>query len=59
MNPDKYRVVITGTVIASVGPATLLDDLEVKCKNLKLDMIEEIRLENNKGKVYGRRKPKV
>lgn len=58
-DPDKYIVTIKGSVITSVGPKVLLDDLEVQSRNLKLDVIDEIRLEDRKGKVFGRRKPKV
>jgi len=57
--PSKYKVTIRGSVIVSVGPKTLLDDLEVKSQQLKLDIIEEIRLEDDKGNVFGRRTPKV
>jgi len=59
MSTDKYKVIIQGTLITSLGPKVILDDLEIKSQLLKLDKIDEIRLEDRKGNTFGRRKPKV
>ena len=59
-SPERYKVTIIGTLIISVGPKVVLDDLEEKAEKLGLDSIDEIILENKKTKtVVGRRKVQV